>query len=63
MLTYRFSKYIESDSIEFFKVDFLKDMPEKAEMGEFNCTLCHTLVRMFALAKNAKAATFQRFFE
>ena len=55
MLTYRFAKYIEADSVEFFKIDFLKDMPEKTEKSEFNCTLCHTLARMFALPKYAKS--------
>ena len=59
MLTQRFSKYIEAESVEFFKIDFLKDMPDKTEKGEFNCTLCHTLVRMFSLAKNAREKVIQ----
>lgn len=50
MLTNRLAKYIEN-SQELFKIDFLKDMPERTEKGEFNCTLCHTLARMFTLPK------------
>lgn len=56
MLTHRFSKYIESDSLESSKIDFLRDMPEKTEKGEFNCTLCHTLARMFHLGKGQRSS-------
>ena len=54
MVLGRFTKYIEVDSVECFKIDFLKDIPERIEKGEFNCTLCHSLSRLFALAKNCK---------
>jgi hypothetical protein len=51
MLVHRFAKFIEVDTVEFFGINFLFDMPEKTEKGDFNCTLSHTLVRMFSLAK------------
>ena len=61
MLTQRLAKYIEYDTVERFRVDFLKDMPEKTEKGEFNCTLCHTLARMFTLARNSRDMFIQTF--
>ena len=55
MFTNRLAKYIEANIIDFKKIDFLKDMPEKTEKGEFNCTLCHTLTCLFRLPKKSKA--------
>jgi len=54
MLVHRLAKYIEVDTVEFFGIDFLSDMPDKIEKGEFNCTLSHTLARVFNLAKNCR---------
>lgn len=51
MLTNRLAKYIEVDTVEFFGIDFLSDLPVKAEKGESKCLLCQTLARMFNLAK------------
>lgn len=52
MLSERLAKYINNDNIERYKVEFLKEIVDKTEKGEFNCCLCHTLNRLFALAKN-----------
>jgi len=54
MLSERLAKYITNDNIERYKVEFLKEIVDKTEKGEFNCCLCHTLNRLFALAKNPK---------
>lgn len=59
MLVQKFAKYIEVDTVEFFGINFLSDMPERTEKGEFNCILSHTLVRMFSLAKKCSDVAAQ----
>ena len=54
MLADRLARYMTNDSIERYRVEFLKNIVEKTEKGEFNCTLCHTLNRIFTLAKKSK---------
>ena len=43
-----------TESAERQKIDFLSDLVTKTERREFNCTLCHTLMRMFALSKSSQ---------
>lgn len=52
MLANRGTKAIMSDIADSSKIEFLRDLVEKTEKREFNCTLCHTLMRMFALSKS-----------
>lgn len=52
MLCNRASRAIMGDIAEKFQLLFLKDIVDKTERGEFNCQLCHTLNKMFALTKS-----------
>ena len=49
--------YIEVNTVEFFGIDFLSEMPLKTEKGEFNCPLSHTLARMFNFMKVCRDMT------